>query len=37
MAPLRQAEGAVLLDTTHLDLEESLQRLLSLVKERLDP
>ena len=37
VAPLRQAEGAVLLDTTHLDLEESLQRLLSLVKERLDP
>ena len=37
VAPLRQAEGSVLLDTTHLDLEQSLQRLLSLVKERLDP
>ena len=37
VAPLRRAEGAVLLDTTRLDLEESLQRLLTLVKERLDP
>ena len=37
VAPLRRAEGAVLLDTTRLDLEQSLQRLLSLVKERLDP
>ena len=36
VAPLRRAEGAILLDTTQLDLEESLQRLLSLVKERLD-
>ena len=37
VAPLRRAEGAVLLHTTRLDLEQSLQRLLSLVKERLDP
>lgn len=34
-APLRQAEDAVLLDTTQLDLEGSLARLLSIIKERL--
>ena len=34
-APLRQAEDAVLLDTTSLNLEESLKALLSLVKERI--
>ena len=33
IAPLRQAEDAVLLDTTHLNLEESLQSLLTLIKE----
>ena len=34
-APLRQAEDAVLLDTTDLDLKGSLEALLSLVRERL--
>lgn len=34
-APLRQADGALLVDTTGLTLEESFQRLLGLVKERL--
>lgn len=34
-APLRQAEDAVLLDTTHLDLEGSLEALLDIVKERI--
>ncbi len=36
VAPLRQARDAVLLDTTSLDLEQSLQAMLSLVKERLE-
>lgn len=36
VAPLRRAEGAALLDTTHLDLEQSLQCLLSLVKEHME-
>lgn len=36
IAPLRQAEDAVLLDTTHLDLEESLQALLNIVKEHVE-
>ena len=35
VAPLRQAEDAVLLDTTELGLEESLKALISLVKARL--
>lgn len=35
IAPLCQAEDAVLLDTTHLNLEESRQALLSLIKERI--
>ncbi len=34
-APLRQAPDAVLLDTSQLDLEESLEALLTIVKERL--
>ncbi len=34
-APLRQAEDAVLVDTTQLSLEESLARLYEVVKERL--
>jgi len=34
-APLRQAEDAVLADTTGLDLEESFQLLLGLIRERL--
>lgn len=34
-APLRQAEDAVLLDTTRLDLEGSLEALLAIVKERI--
>ncbi len=33
-APLRAAEDAVLLDTTELTLEESIQAMLALVKER---
>lgn len=36
VAPLRQAEDAVLLDTSEMNLEESLQAMLSLVKERID-
>ena len=32
IAPLRQAEDAVLLDTTQLNLEQSLQALLSIIK-----
>lgn len=36
IAPLRQAEDAVLLDTTNLNLEESLQAMLSIVKEKID-
>lgn len=36
IAPLRQAEDAVLLDTTKLNLEESLDAMLSLVKERIE-
>ncbi len=35
IAPLRQAEDAVLLDTTNLDLEGSLAALESIVRERL--
>lgn len=35
VAPLRQAEDAVLLDTSTMNFEESLDALLSLVKERL--
>jgi cytidylate kinase len=35
IAPLRQAEDAALLDTTQLNLEESLQRMLSLTKEKM--
>lgn len=36
IAPLRRAEDAVLLDTTQLNLEQSLQQLLHLVKEKID-
>lgn len=36
-APLRQAEDAVRLDTTDLNLEQSLQAMLSLVKEKICP
>jgi len=35
IAPLRQAEDAVLLDTTELNLEESLSALLNIIKERI--
>ncbi|WP_251316954.1 (d)CMP kinase [Flintibacter muris] len=35
VAPLRQAEDAMLLDTTQLNLEQSLEGLLSLVKEKI--
>ena len=35
IAPLRQAEDAVLLDTTRLNLEESLAAMLSLIKEKI--
>ena len=37
VAPLRRAEGAALLDTTQLDLDQSLERLLTLIKEKLEP
>ena len=36
-SPLERAEDAVLLDTTDLDLDQSLERLLVLVKERIEP
>lgn len=35
IAPLKRAEDAALLDTTHLNLEQSLEGLLSLVKEKI--
>lgn len=35
IAPLKQAEDAALLDTTQLTLDQSLERLLSLVKEKI--
>ena len=35
IAPLRQAEDAVLVDTTHLDLEQSLQAILSAIRENI--
>lgn len=35
-APLKRAQDAVEVDTTHLSLEESLERLFQLVKERLE-
>ena len=35
IAPLRRADGAALLDTTQLNLEQSCDRLLSLVKEKI--
>ena len=36
VAPLRQAEDALLLDTTNLDLKGSLEALRNLVRERLE-
>jgi cytidylate kinase len=36
IAPLRQAEDAALLDTTQLNLEESLRVMLSLIKEKIE-
>ena len=35
IAPLRQAEDAVLVDTTHLNLEQSLQAILSVIEEKI--
>ena len=35
IAPLRQAEDAVLVDTTHLDLEQSFQAILDTIKEKI--
>lgn len=35
IAPLRQAEDAVLVDTSALDLEESLRAMLNIARERL--
>ena len=35
IAPLKQAADAALLDTTQLNLEQSCDRLLSLVKEKI--
>lgn len=34
-SPLRQAEDAILVDTSHLTIEEVVERLLSLARERL--
>ena len=36
IAPLRRAEDAELQDTTHLNLEQSLEELLRMVKEKID-
>lgn len=36
IAPLRQAEDAVLVDTTHLDLEQSFQAILDTIKEKIE-
>lgn len=36
IAPLRQAEDAVLLDTSDMNLEESLQAMLKIARERLE-
>ena len=36
IAPLRQAEDAVVLDTSDLDLEESIEALYNIVKERIE-
>ena len=35
IAPLRQAEDAVLLDTTALDFEQVVQRLVAIAREKL--
>lgn len=35
IAPLRQADDAVLLDTSDLSLEESVEALLSIIREKL--
>ena len=35
IAPLRQAEDALLVDTTHLSLEQAVEKILTIVKERL--
>ena len=35
IAPLRQAEDAVLVDTTHLDLEQSFRAVLDTIKENI--
>lgn len=35
IAPLRRAQDALVLDTTHLDLEQSLQTLLTMIKEKI--
>ena len=37
IAPLKQAADAALLDTTQLNLDQSLEALLSLVKEKIGP
>ena len=36
IAPLRKADDAVELDTSHLNLEESIEALYNIVKERID-
>ena len=36
VAPLKQADDAVLVDTTHLDFEECEQALLRLIAEHLE-
>ena len=35
VAPLRQAEDAVLVDTSHLNLEESLEALKAVIREKV--
>ena len=35
VAPLRQAPDAVLVDTSHLDFDQSVQAVLSVIEERI--
>ncbi|CZQ82195.1 cytidylate kinase [Trichococcus ilyis] len=37
ISPLKKAEDAIVLDSTHLDIEEVVERILSIIKERLNP
>ena len=34
-APLKPAEGCVMVDTTELDFEQSVEKIISVIKERI--